>query len=261
MSVSVLIPAYNAESFIIETLDSVRTQSVQPIETVILDDGSTDRTVNVISAWSARYHYPVTILKHDANSGIGQTRYDLARHVKTKFATFLSGDDAWCRDFLKEALALANNNIAVFSEYYVCNEKLSPTTIFTVPTLNIRNKIIQCALRKNMFVNFSCVLIPTRIFKTCQFQGSLRYGEDLVFLLDTVIHKLIWRPLHKPLLYYRVHENMGTFKVKKPMYEALWFQIKIQLRRLGISSLKISIFYYYWKLRFNFACAFKDMMK
>jgi glycosyltransferase involved in cell wall biosynthesis len=246
---SVLIPAYNAERFIVETLDSVRKQSVQPEEVVVLDDASTDRTLLVIQTWSTLHNYPVTIFRHEVNYGKSKTRRDLTDYAKTTYVAFLSADDVWHKDFLKETLPLANNNMAVFSEYYVCDEKVRPRKIFTVPDKNIRSEIVKWALRKNMFVNFSCVLIPTRIFKTCQFQTNLNYGEDLVFLLDTVIHKLVWCPLHKPLLYYRVHEDMGTFKTDSLAYSAIWSLIKVRLQRLGVSMFTVITFYYFWQFK------------
>jgi len=247
--VSVLIPAYNVEHFIVETLDSVRAQSLQPEEIVVLDDASTDRTVWVVGAWSNQHNFPVTLLRHKVNSGKSKTRRDLADYAKTCFVAFLSADDVWHKDFLKETLPLANGNTAVFSEYYVCNENLSPKIIFTTPKQKIRSEIVKWALRKNMFVNFSCVVIPTRIFDTCQFQNNLNYGEDLVFLLDTVIHKLVWQPIHKPLLYYRVHKGMGSFKTDKVTYNVAWCLIKVRLQQLGVSMFTIITFFYYWQFR------------
>jgi len=49
--VSIIIPAYNRAQLIIETLESVRLQSYAPIEILVVDDGSTDATVDVVSKW------------------------------------------------------------------------------------------------------------------------------------------------------------------------------------------------------------------
>ena len=76
-SVSVVVPLYNYEQFIVETLTSISTQTVRGIELIVVDDGSTDASFDVANAWLECHkdHFTRTVLaKNLANSGLPYTR-------------------------------------------------------------------------------------------------------------------------------------------------------------------------------------------
>ena len=91
--VSVIIPAYNSEKFIGETLYSVVRQSFQAMEIIVVDDGSTDGQNEIIK----------TIMKEDArikliqqaNRGVSAARNLGIEHAKGQYLAFLDADDVW----------------------------------------------------------------------------------------------------------------------------------------------------------------------
>ncbi len=87
---SVVIPAYNAAATIRETIDSVLRQTIAPREIVVVDDGSTDGTLPVVSAMAG----PITIISQQ-NSGPGAATTAGFRRVATPFVATIDADDLW----------------------------------------------------------------------------------------------------------------------------------------------------------------------
>jgi len=93
--VSVIIPAYNRERLIVSALDSIKKQSYRPIEIIVVDDGSTDRTVRLIEKWRSqsttedlRLH--LEIIEH---SGAPKARNTGLRISKGEFIQYMDSDD------------------------------------------------------------------------------------------------------------------------------------------------------------------------
>lgn len=101
--VSVITPAYNVGQWIAEAIDSVLCQSETAFEYVVVDDGSTDDTADIVAERAARD--PRLRLIRTANGGSGQARNVAIEASSAPFIAFLDGDDRWHRDFLRTALA------------------------------------------------------------------------------------------------------------------------------------------------------------
>ena len=98
-AVSVVIPAYNAELFIDRTLDTVRTQTFTDHETVVVDDGSSDRTQVVVRQYFARHGLRGRVIRQE-NRGIAAARNTGMSNAVGTFVALLDHDDQWYRDKL-----------------------------------------------------------------------------------------------------------------------------------------------------------------
>ncbi len=99
--ITVIIPAYQAESFLPATLAAVGAQTVQPAEIIIIDDGSTDGTVSVAQSFSAAHRgAPVRVLR-EPHRGPGATRNAGIFAARTEWLAFLDSDDIWQPDKLR----------------------------------------------------------------------------------------------------------------------------------------------------------------
>jgi glycosyltransferase involved in cell wall biosynthesis len=98
-SISVVIPAYNAMSCIRTAIDSVLHQTVPPDEVIVVDDGSRDATVDVVSSYSARVR-----LLTQANSGPGAARNKGVRAARAEWIAFLDADDSWLTTKIEKQL-------------------------------------------------------------------------------------------------------------------------------------------------------------
>ena len=101
LTVSVVIPAFNAEGFIVEALDSVAGQIRLPEAVVVVDDGSDDGTAAVIEAWSrAHPDLPITLLRTTPNRGLSSARNRAIAASHTDCIATLDADDAFEPDHL-----------------------------------------------------------------------------------------------------------------------------------------------------------------
>src|SRR4051794_28878249 len=90
---SVVIPAYNAGAFLAQTLQSVRDQTFGCYECIIVDDGSTDDTHDVVTAYMDDSRFQALTIEH---SGIvGHVRNVGIRNARGSYVAFLDADDAW----------------------------------------------------------------------------------------------------------------------------------------------------------------------
>ncbi len=97
--VSCIIPLFNGERYIVETLDSVFAQTHQPLEVIVVDDGSTDRSAAVVRA----YPSPVICLQQP-NAGHAAARNQGISAASGSFVAFLDADDLWAPEKLTRQL-------------------------------------------------------------------------------------------------------------------------------------------------------------
>ena len=103
--VSVIIPAYNAECFIADTLESVFAQTYTPIEVIVIDDGSTDTTAAIVRA-----KFPQARLFQKPNGGVSSARNLGIRMATGCFVAFLDADDLWLHDKLLKQVNLLSQH-------------------------------------------------------------------------------------------------------------------------------------------------------
>lgn len=99
-SIAVVIPAYNAASYVCEALESVVAQSRLPEQIIVVDDGSTDRTAELVSAWG-RKHLQALRLLRQTNQGVSAARNAGIRCAETDLVAFLDADDLFLPNHLE----------------------------------------------------------------------------------------------------------------------------------------------------------------
>lgn len=112
---SVVIPTYNRARFLLEALSSVLAQSRAPLEIIVVDDGSTDDTHEVVQSFGNRVIYI-----HQTNAGVSAARNTGIAAARGEFIAMLDSDDIWEPDHLQvtEAVLDAAPDVAlVFTNY------------------------------------------------------------------------------------------------------------------------------------------------
>lgn len=102
--ISVVIPLYNKEKSVRATLESVRAQSYTDWECIVVDDGSTDKSLEVAEQFKI-LDFRFKILSQE-NAGVSAARNRGIMEAKGEYVAFLDGDDLWDKDFLKELARL-----------------------------------------------------------------------------------------------------------------------------------------------------------
>lgn len=112
--VSIIMPAYNCQDFILEAIDSVQKQIYKNWELIIIDDCSTDDTPSIVknvATLENRVHY----LRMDKNSGAAVARNQGVKMAKGEFIAFLDSDDVWNSKKLSHQISFMHSNNVNFS--------------------------------------------------------------------------------------------------------------------------------------------------
>lgn len=219
MNYSVIIPAYNVAAAISKAIDSCMAQTLPPLEIIIVDDGSTDATFEVLQKYASSPF--VIVIRHDRNQGVSAARNTGWNMAKGEWVAFLDSDDEWhpkkmeiCAPFLSESSIQFLCHLyqyASWEEEPVLLPAGGPDAE-TVPfsELLIMNKMATCSLvvRKDF---------PIR------FDNRMRYCEDHDFLLRSGYQTDILRLL-VPLA--RVHRRINS---RGGLSGALWKMRKGEL--------------------------------
>lgn len=112
--ISIIIPAYNIEKYIVECVDSILKQGISDYEIIIVNDGSTDNTASILSELE-RIDDRITIL-NKTNGGVSSARYEGLSISKGKYVMFVDGDD-WLTD---DCLVAVSSIIEQYSPDIIC---------------------------------------------------------------------------------------------------------------------------------------------
>lgn len=105
--VTVFIPVYNAEKYLRETLESILNQSYVDFELLIIDDGSTDDSINIINSFNDSR---INLIKNEKNMGLPYTRNLALSIVNTEYLALMDADDICDRDRLKLQVEFLDKN-------------------------------------------------------------------------------------------------------------------------------------------------------
>ena len=108
LQISVIIPCRNAEKYILDCLRSVNGQTLDPVEVIVVDDASADRSVELI-----RQIHPEVILLREGGRGGAAARNAGMRATRGDWLAFLDADDIWYPDHLSRAAALIRKEDAI----------------------------------------------------------------------------------------------------------------------------------------------------
>lgn len=112
--VSIITPAYNCEKYLSESIDSVITQSYKNWEMIIVDDNSTDRTLDIANEYAKRDNR-IKVVHLDLNRGVANARNVAIENSNGKYIAFLDSDDNWKEHKLETQIKFMEKNNYYFS--------------------------------------------------------------------------------------------------------------------------------------------------
>jgi glycosyltransferase involved in cell wall biosynthesis len=152
--VSVIIPTYNAAQYVARAVDSALAQTYSPVEVIVVDDGSTDNTVQVLEPYNSKIHY-----LYQPNAGQAAARNRAIRQSSGDFYAFLDADDMWQKDKLEQQIPvlLSNPKLGlVHSNFDYLDEKTGKTFTISRP----RHKLVgRCYTR----LFFGCSIFASSV--------------------------------------------------------------------------------------------------
>ncbi len=183
--ISVVIPLYNKESQINQTIQSVLRQSFQDFEIVVVDDGSTDNSVSEVK----RFNDSRIRIVSQTNAGVSAARNRGIAEAKGEFIALLDGDDEWKPDYLATQYALTEKypECDVFAtdyEFRSSDGEVSPTIINRLPFNSedgILTNYFEVATHSHPPICSISIMTRKGIFESIGgFPLGIRSGEDLL---------------------------------------------------------------------------------
>lgn len=196
--VSVIIPVYNVEKFLDETIQSVLDQELEEIEIILVNDGSTDSSAAICKKYASVD--PRISFFDQENRGVSVARNHGLSHARGEYVYFLDSDDTIASDFLLEAVTIARNSdadIVVLGEYFT-RMLPSPTALPTCGQM----------VKRDFLVSHADIRFPTGI-QPC---------EDGLFSHRLLALTAKLAAYHGAIYFYRQHGNQNHVKI----YDDCW---------------------------------------
>ena len=204
-SVSVIVPSYNCGHFIAEAIDSILAQSLQTEQIIIVDDGSTDDTGQVVRRYAdPRIHYI-----RQENAGVAAARNAGLTAARCEYIAFLNADDRWLPTFVARthgflaedpALACVFANFVRFDhatgkvlshQFQHYPELRRPILLRDAPNAHGRiprekafSALVACG---EIPAHLQVMMFRRSVIETARFDQSLRAGDDTNFVLKTFL--------------------------------------------------------------------------
>jgi glycosyltransferase involved in cell wall biosynthesis len=196
--VSIVVPNYNCEDFVDKAIDSVIEQTYDNWEMIIVDDCSTDNSVEIIKQRMER-DSRIQLIKQTNNQGAGMARNVGIMHSRGTFIAFLDADDIWYDQKLEFQISsmLENGHDATCSWYRNIDDRGNGNTMFKVPSKITFNK-----LKFNNYVLTSTLIYKKSAAKNVLF-SSIRKRQDWIFFLDLLRNVKSIQCVDKCLVSYR----------------------------------------------------------
>ncbi len=197
---SVVIPAYNCENYIEETLRSALGQSAAPFEVIVVDDASTDGTPEIIQRL-ARKDCRIKYHRNEKNLGVAQARNQGVRLAKSQWIAFLDSDDIWAKQKMQRQLELAAQNGPGI--YHTGWDILTQTGEKTGRAVHVAEYVdYECMLCGSQ-VNTSSVLAPRQALLQFPMEREDLH-EDFIEWVRLIAYYGVSRGIDEPLVSYRL---------------------------------------------------------
>jgi glycosyltransferase involved in cell wall biosynthesis len=207
--ISVIIPAYNAERTILETIQSVLTQSFSDFELIVINDGSTDKTLSLVSSITD----PRLKVFSYSNGGLSVARNRGIERSTGQFISFLDADDLWTSDKLEcQLLALQASSKAGAAYSWTCNMSAAGDSFYPGCSVSYNGDVYSKLLVRNFIASGSnCLIRREAIDSAGTFDPSLRSYEDWDYWLRIAPH---WLFVVVPKYQILYRQSLGAMSSK-----------------------------------------------
>jgi glycosyltransferase involved in cell wall biosynthesis len=195
-SVSVIVPAYNAERYLAQALESVYAQSLPPLEVIVVDDGSRDQTTAIAK------HFGVH-LESQAHAGAAQARNRGVAVAQGEFLAFLDADDLWLPTKLATQQTHLNNNPACSLLFCGSEQFISPDTP------EVAQEVLG-PIGVQYFPNSSTLFVRREVFLQVGLFPDFAAGEWMLWLEAVKNYGLEYQMLPECLARRRIHQSNYT---------------------------------------------------
>ncbi len=259
MKITIITPNYNYANYIGKAIESVVNQDYKNIEHIIVDDGSTDNSVEIIKSYIEKYPNKIKLICQK-NKGQSNALNNALKEVTGDIICWLNSDDTFCPNIFKKIIQLFEQNPSVFAIFGNIN-------IIDKNDKFIRtNKYLRFKYISAVFNGFGKEIPSNGIFwKSIQNNFNICFDEEFDYSMDAefwsrlLINKKV-KKINFVLANFRWHEKAKTIQSKNKTnfgyikaVEEEYIIMKKSYEKLNISKIipfnYSKIFYYYYRLR------------
>lgn len=239
--ISIITASYNYENYIKETIQSVLNQTFQDWEMIIVDDGSSDNSVNVIKSYCEKDER-IKLFQHpnNSNKGLAETVKLGLKQAQADWVVFLESDDTITPDYLEEKLKIAEkypdvgviyNALKMFGDQEIIDHYLNGylgRVIDFTSKLKFPTKMLT-AFRDSedaLIPTFSVMMMKKNLFEGIDFNSPFKPYLDYYLWLQIVSkYNCEFFYIDKPLTNWRMHKK-SYISVKRTEQEFWNFELK-----------------------------------
>lgn len=249
-AVSICVPAYKAERYLAETLESVRKQTFTDWELIVTEDGSRDGTEAIVRAFAATVTQPVRYLRHDPNRGLPATRNAGFAAARAEWIALLDADDLWLPEHLAQLVETraAHTAAFVFASSQIFDSETGAQLDLRDATPALAASPVESLYAGKMIIQPSSAFFSrTLLEKVGGFSTDFPICNDLDFLLRQALAGAIFAHTGHASCLYRKHPDAMSTKSARLIAEVGDIRRRYQARvPLPSSQKKRLIAKAYW---------------
>ena len=267
---SVIIPIYNVEKYIIQFLDSLITQIDDEVEVICVDDGSTDKSGSICDEYAQKQSNFMVL--HTANKGVAAARNLGMRKAKGENIAWVDPDDYILKDWyitIKSILIEYKPDILVFDYDVIRDSKLETITYKKTKGILDKNSFMQDIVEDQKIQS----QLWQKVFRSTLIKKFI-FPEEYKCMEDySILHKIIEQSVsiyyvNKPLYCYRVRDDglvkevdleksYQCFLIAKDRFEYIQKNNK-EISKLGYLTQALGFCIQYWKISAEKRIIYKD---
>ncbi|WP_331459119.1 glycosyltransferase family 2 protein [Pseudoalteromonas sp. NZS100] len=234
--VSIIMPAHNVAGFIAESITSVIKQTFESWELIIVDDCSTDNTVDVIKPFLQDKR--VKLLQNEHNLGGAGSRNEAIKAAQGRYIAFLDSDDLWTAGKLEKQLSyMQMHNVGfAFSGYSIISEQGE-----LVETLLVPDKVTFKQLLKHNYIGCLTAIYDTKPFGKV-YMPLVKKRQDFALWLELLKKFEYAKGYQESLGFYRIREG-SLSRSKLDAFKYYWLVLR-KVGKLNILSATFNLLCY-----------------
>lgn len=243
-NVAILMCCYNAESTVALSINSVLKQSFNNFQFIIINDASTDTTVEILHSFSEKDNR-ISLYSNDKNIGLTRSLNRGLNYCKGTYIARIDADDIWVQDKLAQQVNYleAHPNCALLGTAY---QRIDANGAYlgeaTIPVLNSDQLIRNAIIKFNPFFHSSVIFRRDACMQLGGYDESYRYAQDYNLWVRFAA-KYSVANLSDILAFQRITPESISIKKER---QQRWYGLKSKL--LAIKLLKLSALHYYYLL-------------
>lgn len=208
--VSVAMATFNGEKHIIEQLESIAHQTLMPVELIVTDDGSSDKTVEFILGFAEQLKFPVQVVQNDVRLGYGRNFLKAASLSKSKYVAFCDQDDIWH----PEKIALVNEIASRFEcDLIVHGGQVVDASLTELGESfpNVTEGVIELDRYSKIFIPGYAMTVKRNFLENIDYKSCIELEDDNfehdLWICGSILQRGSCYGINKALVSYRQHDS------------------------------------------------------